>query len=67
MTTRVSSRCPEPEVLAAFVAGELSGAELEMVTAHLLECPDCRFVAGEATRVNRETMATFQRPATRRH
>ena len=37
---RDSSRCPDPEVLAAFVAGNLSGAELEMTVEHLRECEE---------------------------
>jgi CHAT domain-containing protein len=47
---RESNPCPEPEVLAAFAAGNLSGAELEMTAEHLRECRDCRRVVAEAVR-----------------
>lgn len=43
-----SSRCPEPEVIAAFVAGNLFAAELKMTAEHLRKCEDCREVAAEA-------------------
>ncbi len=49
-----SSRCPNPEVLAAFVAGTLSGEELKMTTDHLLDCEDCRLIVGEAACVARD-------------
>lgn len=48
------SRCHDPEVLAAFVAGTLSEEELEMTAAHLRTCEDCRFIAGEASRADRK-------------
>lgn len=53
MTAR-TDRCLEPEVIAAFVAGTLSGAELRMVADHLRTCEDCREVAAEAARIDRE-------------
>ena len=49
-----SSRCPDPEVLAAFVAGNLSGDQLRMTADHLLDCEDCRFIVGEAARADRD-------------
>ncbi|HKR64398.1 MAG TPA: CHAT domain-containing protein [Thermoanaerobaculia bacterium] len=52
--TAHDSRCLEPEVVAAFVAGTLSGTELAMTVDHLRECEECREVAGEAARVDRE-------------
>lgn len=51
---RESSRCPAPEILAAFVAGTLSAEELERVTDHLLTCDDCRFIVREIARTDRE-------------
>ncbi|MFP5247843.1 MAG: zf-HC2 domain-containing protein, partial [Thermoanaerobaculia bacterium] len=48
---RESNPCPEPEVLAAFAAGTLSGAELEMTAEHLRECRDCRRIVAEAVRL----------------
>jgi tetratricopeptide (TPR) repeat protein len=33
---------PEPQVLAAFVEGELRGTEREVVIDHLSDCSDCR-------------------------
>src|SRR5947208_4974494 len=53
--TGQSGRCPDPEVLAAFVAGTLSEAELKMTADHLRECEDCREIVAEAARVDRET------------
>lgn len=47
---RESNPCPEPEVLAAFAAGTLSGTELEMTAEHLRECRDCRRTVAEAVR-----------------
>jgi len=47
---RESSSCPDPEVLAAFAAGNLSGAELEMTVEHLCGCGDCREIVAEAIR-----------------
>lgn len=52
--TRDSSGCADPEVLAAFVAGNLTGAELKMTAEHLRECDDCRMVVAEGARVDRE-------------
>ncbi|HEX8172327.1 MAG TPA: CHAT domain-containing protein [Thermoanaerobaculia bacterium] len=49
-----SRRCPDPEVLAAFVAGELSGDELKMTATHLLDCDDCTAIVREAARAARE-------------
>jgi CHAT domain-containing protein len=42
------TRCPDPERLAAFLDGTLSGAELESTADHVRVCPDCRFVLGIA-------------------
>lgn len=49
-----SNRCHDPEVLSAFVAGNLSDEELKMTVAHLLTCEDCRFIVGEAARAGRK-------------
>lgn len=49
-----SSRCQDPEVLSAFVAGTLSKEELKDVKEHLLTCEDCRFIVREAARADRE-------------
>lgn len=48
-----ASRCPNTEVLAAFVAGKLSGDELRMTADHLLDCEDCRLIVREAVAVDR--------------
>src|SRR4051812_10932355 len=60
-----SSRCPHPEVLAAFVAGKLSGEELKMTADHLLDCEDCPFIVREAARVAREEQQVLPRLARR--
>jgi CHAT domain-containing protein len=52
-----SNRCLDPEVLAAFYAGNLSGAELKMVADHLRECEDCRTIVGDIAYVARSTTA----------
>lgn len=57
MKKRDSSRCPDPEVLAAFVAGTLSGAELDMTAEHLRECEDCRKIVAAGARYDRENYA----------
>src|SRR5262245_60878851 len=42
-----SPACPDREMLAALAAGNLSGATLEAVAAHIDSCPDClAFVQG---------------------
>jgi CHAT domain-containing protein len=51
---RDSSRCQDPEVLSAFVAGTLSREELEMVADHLLTCEDCGFIVAETARADRQ-------------
>jgi hypothetical protein len=45
---------PAPELLAAFVDGELAGNDLAEVTAHLRQCRDCRDIAGEVARFQEE-------------
>src|ERR1051325_9627683 len=52
--TAQSSGCIDPEVIAAFVAGSLTGAELSTATQHLQVCEDCREMAAEAARIDRE-------------
>lgn len=52
--TGLSSRCPDPEAIAAFVMGNLSGAELKTMAEHLRECDDCREIAAEAAWIDRE-------------
>ena len=63
---RESNPCPDPEVLAAFVAGNLSGAELDMTAEHLRECEDCRVIVAEAIRFEAQSkllVAPKRRPA----
>jgi CHAT domain-containing protein/TolA-binding protein len=52
--TGESNRCPDPEVLAAFVAGNLSGMELEMMAEHLRTCEDCQTIVGDTAFVARQ-------------
>lgn len=47
-------RCPDPERLAAFLDGTLSGTELAETAEHLRVCADCRFVLGIAVPAIRE-------------
>jgi len=56
--TGLTSRCPDPEAIAAFVMGNLSGEELKMMADHLRECEDCREIAAEAARFDREGAST---------
>jgi CHAT domain-containing protein len=66
--TAHKSRCLESEVIAAFVAGNLSGTELEMTVEHLRDCEDCREVAAESARVDREGgLAVMPPPKTHPH
>lgn len=55
--TGESNRCPDPEVLAAFVAGNLSGAELKMTADHLRTCEDCRTILADTAYVARQENA----------
>lgn len=48
-----AGRCPTPEQLAAFVAGELDGDELMMVAEHLRTCEDCRLTVADAVWIDR--------------
>src|SRR5260221_14186971 len=52
--TGPSNRCPDTEVLAAFVAGNLSGTELTMTAEHLRTCEDCRTIVGDIAYVARQ-------------
>jgi CHAT domain-containing protein/tetratricopeptide (TPR) repeat protein len=47
---QLDSSHPEPEVLAAFIAGNLTGSELEMTAEHLRNCGDCRLDVIEGAR-----------------
>lgn len=49
-----SRRCPDPETLAAFVAGSLSGPELTMTAEHIRDCEDCREVLAAPALIDRE-------------
>jgi CHAT domain-containing protein/TolA-binding protein len=62
---RDSSCWPDPEVLSAFVAGNLTDEELKMTSAHLLTCEDCRFIVREAARVEAETETAVAKPPRR--
>jgi CHAT domain-containing protein len=59
---RDSDRCPDPELLAAFVAGNLTGAELKMVSDHVLECEDCRTTIAEAAQYDRTSSTRETQP-----
>ncbi|MEA2571234.1 MAG: hypothetical protein QOI24_3235 [Acidobacteriota bacterium] len=54
MSTPASRRHPEPEALAAFIEGELEGADLTSVTEHLSDCMECRALLRDATAFSRE-------------
>lgn len=54
MMTRDSSCCPDPEVLAAFVAGSLTEDELQMTVEHLRSCERCQIIVAEVARTDRE-------------
>lgn len=41
--------CPDAEHLGAYVEGVLSHAERDRIEAHLVECPECRMIAADAT------------------
>lgn len=56
------SSCSDPEVLAAFVAGNLRDAELRRVTEHLLDCEDCRIIVQQIAYVDREERTDQQKP-----
>ncbi len=62
----VAPRCPDDEVLAAFIAGTLPAAELERVSAHLGECPECRSIMGEVARFERDELGTAPREVSER-
>src|SRR6476620_4296015 len=54
MTARATNSHPDPVVLAAFVDGNVKSAELIRLTDHLRDCEECRLIAGEAARFQRE-------------
>ena len=55
-----SERCPTPEVIAAFVAGNLHGTELSMTAEHLRLCEDCREIVADAARIDREGVSPVE-------
>jgi CHAT domain-containing protein len=59
-------RCPDPEVLAAFVAGNLAGPELKMTADHLRHCEDCREIVRMIAHVDREQGDVQSTPRPRR-
>ena len=58
--------CPDPEVIAAFVAGALSGMERESTAAHVCSCIDCLAIARMAALVEREPDNVLPTHETRR-
>lgn len=54
--------CLDPEVLAAFVAGNLQDSELRVLTEHLLGCDDCRNILKEIARIDRGERGDEQIP-----
>jgi tetratricopeptide (TPR) repeat protein len=42
--------CPDPETLAGYLDGRLSGSDRDRVVAHLADCEDCYFVFAESVR-----------------
>src|SRR5262245_2461792 len=50
-TKRPAGACPDAEVLSAYLAGRLRGAEKAAVTEHLAGCEDCYFVFAESARI----------------
>lgn len=50
MTRNPILSCPDPERLAAFVDGELTGVERQEVVEHLAECSECHEVFVETVR-----------------
>lgn len=62
--TRLNERgCPDPELLAAFAEGHLSGAARETVVEHLAECDACAADVALAMRAMNEE-ATIRKPGT---
>ena len=57
MTDAMVATHSEPELLAAFVDGNLDQEQLQVVTAHLATCEECRAVIGEAVAFEREERA----------
>ncbi|HEV3139201.1 MAG TPA: zf-HC2 domain-containing protein, partial [Vicinamibacterales bacterium] len=43
--------CPDPETIAAFLDGRLSGRERAQVVEHLADCADCYFIFSESARM----------------
>lgn len=39
-----TSACPDPNIVGAFLDGELSGPALHALRQHIDDCPECRFL-----------------------
>ncbi|HVT46109.1 MAG TPA: tetratricopeptide repeat protein [Thermoanaerobaculia bacterium] len=65
MTELAPRRHPESEMLAEFVDGRLEGSELSTITDHLLECEECREIAGATAAFVREEEAKAEAPKQR--
>src|SRR5579872_4245063 len=48
--TRETRGCPDPETMAAFLDGRLTGADRTRVIEHMAGCADCYFIFSESTR-----------------
>ncbi len=54
--------CPAREQLAAFAAGDLSGADLEEVAGHVDACPDCLALVQAVSPGDDPLLAALRRP-----
>ena len=61
LTKQAVGDCPDPEAIAAYLDGRLSGRERARMMQHLASCEDCYFVFSEAalTRPHPSTRVSF--------
>ncbi|HJQ71398.1 MAG TPA: zf-HC2 domain-containing protein [Blastocatellia bacterium] len=50
----LSGKCPEPELLAAYLDHNVTLEEVERLEAHIAECGDCRELIALAVRNEEE-------------
>lgn len=71
MTELAQRQHPEPEALAAFLEGNLTGTELNVTAEHLRDCEECQDLLGEAAAFELEETgcsaieSTIRRPVAR--
>jgi hypothetical protein len=54
-------QCPDPELLAGFLGGSLSGSELNILATHLHNCETCRTILRELVAIDKDSRQSKDR------